>query len=126
MVYVRPPTRACPMSTSLSATERTNLLNDDALAEFPLPPSSPVFARPGVGVNTHLPKPGAFTSPVSAPATPQVGRVLNTVGMGPRPRQLPRTGTGMVYRNSSYSSYYETSRISRTSVASSGKEVGVI
>ncbi|TFK84671.1 hypothetical protein K466DRAFT_217006 [Polyporus arcularius HHB13444] len=113
------------ISTSISAVERSGgSRSHDPLSEFPLPPSltsSPGLVRPSV--NTQIRKPSDVASPVprSAPPTAQV---LNTVGTGPRPR--PRTGTGMVYRNSSYSSYYETSRISRTSVASSAKEVGVI
>ncbi|KAI0707463.1 hypothetical protein C8T65DRAFT_740393 [Cerioporus squamosus] len=113
------------MNTSISAVERSSSSRtNDPLSEFPLPPSltsSPGLVRPSV--NTQIQKPATISSPApqSAPPTTQV---LNTVGTGPRPR--PRTGTGMVYRNSSYSSYYETSRISRTSVASSGKEVGVI
>ncbi|RPD53554.1 hypothetical protein L226DRAFT_95642 [Lentinus tigrinus ALCF2SS1-7] len=115
-------------SKSTSNSNSTNSRSADPLSEFPLPPGSAGLARPSV--NTHISRLSAFTSqspvPLSAPPATQV-QVLNTVGVGPRPR--PRTGTGMVYRNSSYSgsSYYETSRMSRASVASSaGKEVGVI
>ncbi|KAH9850463.1 hypothetical protein C2E23DRAFT_835197 [Lenzites betulinus] len=112
------------------ATDRSSAASEDPIADFPLPPSA--LAAPasrGYGglmrpsVNTRLVH-SATASPVSPPsalATPT--RVLNTVGTGPRP---PRIGTGMAYRSSGYSSYYETSRISRASVASSGKEVGVM
>ncbi|KAI0665317.1 hypothetical protein C8Q78DRAFT_1084102 [Trametes maxima] len=122
---VMAPIRSRSVSTT-SSSELASRRSEDTISEFPLPPtsaststSSP-FARGLVrpSVNTRVPQ-SATASPVSPPSAT---RVLNTVGTGPR----PRIGTGMVYRNSSYSSMYETSRISRASVASSGKEVGVM
>ncbi|KAI0739917.1 hypothetical protein C8Q80DRAFT_203094 [Daedaleopsis nitida] len=111
------------VSASVTPTERSGRIHE-TLSEFPLPPSlSSPHGIPRTSVNTQMQKPGTFASPMSSPAA---GRVLNTVGSGPRPRQLPRTGTGMAYRNSSYSSTYSDTRISRASVVSSGKEVGVI
>ncbi|TBU26676.1 hypothetical protein BD311DRAFT_847341 [Dichomitus squalens] len=86
------------------------------LLDFPLPPrlsSSQSAGLPRSSGKMGTQKPTSTTSTVSAPggSRPQVGL---------RP---PRTGTGMAYRTSSYSSFYETSRTSRLS---SGKEVGVI
>ncbi|KAI0740047.1 hypothetical protein C8Q76DRAFT_689056 [Earliella scabrosa] len=110
------------MSTSISPAERNSILSNSTLSEFPLPPglassaSSPGLVRPSVG----LPKPGGAqygATTVSAPSTPPTtSRVLNTVGTGPRPRPLPRTGTGMLYRNSSYTGPSSTG--GRTSIVS--------
>ncbi|KAI0641658.1 hypothetical protein C8Q79DRAFT_284928 [Trametes meyenii] len=118
---VMAPIRSRSISTT-STSELSSRRSEDTISEFPLPPtstSSPFvrgLVRPSV--NTRVTQ-SATASPVSPPSAT---RVLNTVGTGPR----PRIGTGMVYRNSSYSSMYETSRVSRASVASSGKEVGVM
>ncbi|KAI8976331.1 hypothetical protein BD414DRAFT_165415 [Trametes punicea] len=118
------------------ADERGSPMNDGrTIYDFPLPPkqtsgssspssfSSPspsarTLARPSPSVNTQISRSGT-ASPITPPSAT---RVLNTVGTGPR----PRIGTGMVYRASGYSSFYEASRLSRASVASSSKEVGVI
>ncbi|KAH9896057.1 hypothetical protein C8Q73DRAFT_665068 [Cubamyces lactineus] len=114
-------------TTSSSIIERSSVMSDDTISDFPLPPgqhpspSTPTrsFVRPSPSVNTQVAR-----SMTTSPVTPPSARVLNTVGTGPR----PRIGNGMTYRSSStYSSMYETTRLSRTSIASSGgKQVGVI
>ncbi|KAI0820891.1 hypothetical protein BC628DRAFT_1422555 [Trametes gibbosa] len=134
---VMAPIRSRSISTLGAFADRSSTASEDPISEFPLPPSAlsthavaaagrglgGVLMRPSPSVNTRMAW-SATASPVSPPSaggTPT--RVLNTVGTGPRP---PRIGTGMVYRHSGYSSFYEPSRISRASVASSGKEVGVM
>ncbi|TBU42499.1 hypothetical protein BD309DRAFT_178796 [Dichomitus squalens] len=112
---VMAPVRSISASV-FSPTERSGVASNDQLLDFPLPPrlsSSQSAGLPRPNGKTGTQKPTSTTSTVSAPggSRPQVGL---------RP---PRTGTGMAYRTSSYSSFYETSRTSRLS---SGKEVGVI
>ncbi|KAI0764230.1 hypothetical protein BD413DRAFT_196757 [Trametes elegans] len=120
---VMAPIRSRSISSSISL-DRRSIVSDDVLSEFPSPPSAPASPAPGArglirpSVNTRVAH-SASASPISPPSGM---RVLNTVGTGPR----PRIGTGMAYRSSGYSSFYDTSRTSRASVASSGKEVGVI
>ncbi|KAJ8496381.1 hypothetical protein ONZ51_g1150 [Trametes cubensis] len=119
--------RSISTTTTSSITERSSVMSDDTISDFPLPPgqlptpSTPVrsFARPSPSVNTQVAR-----SMTTSPVTPPSARVLNTVGTGPR----PRIGNGMTYRSSStYSSMYETTRLSRASIASpGGKQVGVI
>lgn len=122
---VMAPVRSRSIST-IGMLERSSAMSDDTILDFPLPPganstpSARGLIRPSPSLNTRIAH-SATASPVSPPSATM--RTLNTVGTGPRP---PRIGTGMVYRSSGYSSYYETSRLSRASVASSGKEVGVV
>nr|VWP01745.1 Uncharacterized protein [Ganoderma boninense] len=124
---VMAPVRSMSVS-ALSPVDRSTIASaatgTDPLAEFPLPPS--LATSQSVG---GLPRPSggslAFAqksaSSVSSPSPPTSMRPQ--VGLRPR----PRTGTGMLYRNSSYSSFLDTSRASRaSSVMSSGKEVDVM
>ncbi|KAM5541517.1 hypothetical protein V8D89_004707 [Ganoderma adspersum] len=121
---VMAPVRSMSMST-LSPVERSSIASaataNDPLSEFPLPPSLATsqsvggLPRPS-GSLAYAQKPAASSSTPPTSTRPQVGL---------RPR--PRTGTGMMYRNSSYTSFLDTSRASRaSSVMSSGKEVGVM
>ncbi|KAI9068554.1 hypothetical protein FKP32DRAFT_1561442 [Trametes sanguinea] len=130
---VMAPVRSRSIS-SIAASERGSVFSEaGTISDFPLPPSSPATpsasasSSPAPGfrglrrpsVNTQISR-SATASPITPPSA---SRVLNTVGTGPR----PRIGVGMAYRSSGYSSFYEASRLSRASVASSsGKEVGVI
>ncbi|KAH9938815.1 uncharacterized protein BXZ73DRAFT_44548 [Epithele typhae] len=128
---VMAPVRSAAPSSGTSTPAPTSACGP---GDFPLPPTStpagsfsPLFAgvvRPNPMVNINLRTMASSPSPMSSVASPLAssvgtgagGRVLNTVGVGRRP---PRTGTGMAYRNSSYSSMYETSRLGgRTSIAS--------
>ncbi|PIL32436.1 hypothetical protein GSI_05138 [Ganoderma sinense ZZ0214-1] len=123
---VMAPVRSMSMST-LSPVERSSIASaaagTDPLSAFPLPPS--LATSQSVG---GLPRPSSSlayaqkpASSISGPSPPSSTRPQ--VGLRPR----PRTGTGMIYRNSSYSSFLDTSRASRTSsVMSTGKEVGVM
>ncbi|KAI0631827.1 hypothetical protein C8Q77DRAFT_1061521 [Trametes polyzona] len=125
---VMAPIRSRSIST-ISMLERSSVMSEGSISDFPLPPSSsapstpatrgPGLARPSPSLNTQVAS-SATASPVSPPSAT---RVLSTVGTGPRP---PRIGIGMVYRHSGYLSHLETSGINRASVASSGKEVGVM
>ncbi|KAI0364879.1 hypothetical protein BV20DRAFT_813615 [Pilatotrama ljubarskyi] len=129
--------RSISSTGATSAIERSSTMSSDSISDFPLPPAaagSSVSASSsasslslsqagrGLGLGLGRPSPNLNTqvarsvtaSPVSPPSATAT-RVLNTVGTGPRP---PRIGTGMVYRHSGYSSFYETSRLSRASVTS--------
>ncbi|KAI0357234.1 hypothetical protein OH77DRAFT_145958 [Trametes cingulata] len=121
-------------SISTTGTERSSTMSSDTISDFPLPPAAGAsvspsssssslsmshgaralgLGRPSPNLNTQVAR-SVTASPVSPPSATAT-RVLNTVGTGPRP---PRIGTGMVYRHSGYSSFYETSRLSRASVTS--------